>query len=226
MLTIPTYKNNTIDALIKSGIKFSGSKDTKNLYIGNITFDNDPSKLIYKAFENFIEFESIEYEKKFQDLINGEDKSMALLAVINTPTVNKKFNPFYVRVLPEAIKALPLSFAVWHGLPYVNDIDIILQRLIRSGIIKHFNNIETKSYYHDIKHHHSRIKLEDLSPAFLILVFLRSSKIGSFSLEFTNDNLSGNFLLLRFGTCVYKSNSFDSELDDFIDNEDNNMEST
>ncbi|XP_044018793.1 uncharacterized protein LOC122859361 [Aphidius gifuensis] len=169
MLTIPTYKNNTIDALIKSGIKFSGSKDTKNLYIGNITFDNDPSKLIYKAFENFIEFESIEYEKKFQDLINGEDKSMALLAVINTPTVNKKFNPFYVRVLPEAIKALPLSFAVWHGLPYVNDIDIILQRLIRSGIIKHFNNIETKSYYHDIKHHHSRIKLEDLSPAFLIL---------------------------------------------------------
>ncbi|XP_044012271.1 uncharacterized protein LOC122855167 [Aphidius gifuensis] len=169
ILFIPSNRTNTTDALIESGMKFGGSKDTKNVYIGNITFDNNSNELAYKEFENFNEFDSIEYEKKLQDLMNGENKSMALLAVINTSTVNKKYNPSHVYVLPEAIKIVPLSFAVWHGLPYVNEIDVILQKLITSGIITHFNNIETKSYHRDIKSKFKLIMLKDLSPAFLIL---------------------------------------------------------
>ncbi|XP_044018720.1 uncharacterized protein LOC122859315 [Aphidius gifuensis] len=173
ILFIPRIRNNTIKALNEANLTFGGSKDTKNLYIGNKTLINDnidknSNEIFYKLFKNFDEFESIEYEKKLQDLMSGKNKNIALLALINTSTVHKKFKS-YIYILPDASMSIPLSFAVWHGLPYANDINIILQRLISSGIIEHFNNIETKSYHRDITPHHHSLKLKDLSQAFSIL---------------------------------------------------------
>ncbi|XP_044018661.1 uncharacterized protein LOC122859280 [Aphidius gifuensis] len=150
-----TATNYTIKKLIKSGIAIGGLKDTKSLFIGNETF------------ENYKEFERIEYEKQLQDLMNGKNKKMTLLMVMDPSTVNTKFDPYHVYVLPEASIQLQFSFAVWHGLPYVNELDIILQRLIRSGIITHFRHIETKS--RDIEFNPIAFKRLNYSHCYLLL---------------------------------------------------------
>ncbi|XP_044018628.1 uncharacterized protein LOC122859257 [Aphidius gifuensis] len=93
-------KIRTIKGLNKSGITLGGLKDTKSLFIGN------------KTFEHYKELERIKYEKQLQDLINGKNKKMALLMVMDPSTVNTKFNPSHVYVLPETSIQLQLSFAV------------------------------------------------------------------------------------------------------------------
>nr|AZQ24986.1 ionotropic receptor [Aphidius gifuensis] len=153
--------SHTIKELIKSGKTIGGLKDTKSLFIGNETF------------ENYKEFERIEYEKKLQDLISGKNKTMALSALMNSSSIPTKFDSRILRILPEALTTFPLGFPVWRGLPYLNDIDKDLQILIESGIISHFGNIETKHVFskdnNDGKISDEYIKLNDLVPGFLIL---------------------------------------------------------
>ncbi|KAF7995247.1 hypothetical protein HCN44_004719 [Aphidius gifuensis] len=170
LLADPEEDINTISDLIDSKIPIGGTKNVKKYFIGNKTFnDNSTShQLLHKVFENFIAFERDEYERKLYELISGQNNTIALLASTNTSTINTVLDPRNVRVLPEALTSFPLSFAVWHGLPYLSDIDDCLQRLIKCGVIAHYGHIESNTYPND-EIDEIYIKLTDLLPGFFVL---------------------------------------------------------
>ncbi|KAF7995248.1 hypothetical protein HCN44_004720 [Aphidius gifuensis] len=147
LLADPEQKINTINDLLNSGIPLGGSKNQRIHFIGNKTYNSssNSNELIDKVFEKFIEFERVDYEKKLHDLISGKNNTMALLVISNSSTLNTNFDRSILNILPEAMTTFPLGFPVWRGLPYLNDIDIVIQRLITSGIISHIFNLETKN---------------------------------------------------------------------------------
>ncbi|XP_044004114.1 uncharacterized protein LOC122849477 [Aphidius gifuensis] len=171
LLEDPEEEIDTINDLLDSGIPLGGSKLAKLFFVGNRTINSSStsSGLIDKIFKKFIVFERIDYEKKVQDLISGKNSTIALLVITNSSTVNPNFDSRVLHILPEALTTFPLGFPVWRNLPYLNDIDIIIQRLLKSGIISHFFNLATKKHSFEDVEDNIYIDLQDLIPGFLIL---------------------------------------------------------
>ncbi|XP_074114870.1 uncharacterized protein LOC141537648 [Cotesia typhae] len=161
--------------LIDSGISYGGLKIHHALLGSSDNEDNDFEDHVMETLsKNFVIFEHDNYEKLFHDLINGENSSFALAVTLNMSAMGTKFDHNNVHKMDEVLSSVPITFAVWKGLPYLSVLNRIIVRLVQSGIIQHLASVVAAS--ENVHHVHQDdiaemfIDSEDLIPAFLLLV--------------------------------------------------------
>lgn len=167
--------------LAASSYQIGGTAVTKDLFAGtNNVDDNDNHKERGSAdvsriiSERLLVFEHDEYQNKFHDLINMKNTSLALSVRMNVSSMTPSFQGKKVHCMKEAIASYPLSFAVWRGIPYLDDLDNKISDLIEGGIItlwaRNISRTQTGFYRTQSDDSENNVNLLALVPGFLLLI--------------------------------------------------------
>ncbi|XP_044001528.1 uncharacterized protein LOC122847739, partial [Aphidius gifuensis] len=171
---------NTIKDLVNSGKPLAGTKTHKQLFFDaqNASDDDRESDSVFKEIcDKFIILDQDDYVKTLQDLIDGVNKSYALVGVLNVSSIVTKFDPLIVHKVPETLASLPVSFATWRGLPYLTRVDEKLQQLVQGGIVSHIGTtISSKHRFlkakeqEDASLEQNFLRMNDIAPGFYLLL--------------------------------------------------------
>lgn len=150
-------------------------------------FDN-LSKILLKRF---LGFDREIHARKVQDLINGRNRQIAMMALMNTTSSSPKYDPSILRILPEILSSFPLAFATWRGLPDLPQIDQKLQWIKQGGIDIYLGHRAAPRHQFEQKFNDEEeefvqnnfIKINDLIPVFLCLIFAHTVSLVCFICE-------------------------------------------
>lgn len=131
----------TMEELVSAGIQFGGTRELKELFAtsdqrdDSSTDDLSDTEVIQKIYNNFLILQQDEYHQNLQDLITGKNKKMALVTVLNFSSA-ENFDKRKVQQLKEPLGIFPLAFAVWKGLPYLDQINRKIMALTEGGFVE------------------------------------------------------------------------------------------
>ncbi|XP_063980305.1 uncharacterized protein LOC135164148 [Diachasmimorpha longicaudata] len=164
---------NTMQELVDSGFSFGGTANHKQFFTQRNDDDSDEISAVDRIYEQFIVFSHEDYMKKLSQLMQGENTSLALVAVLNISSASTGVHHGMYHIVKETLATTPLAFPAWRGLPYLTQIDLKLAALIQGGIISYIAKNETNvQHIHDAieEESDSNLELVDIAPSFLLLV--------------------------------------------------------
>lgn len=162
----------TMEELVDGGFIFGGTTNHKQFFADNAADDEDSASAVNTIFKQFMVLSYEDYMTQLEDLIEGVNASLALVAVLNISSTNKDITHRPYHIVKETLASTPLAFPTWKGLPYLTQIDEILELLIQGGIISFIAKNETSlQHMHDAINESDTTFLEliDIAPIFLFL---------------------------------------------------------
>ncbi|KAI4485575.1 hypothetical protein M0802_012712 [Mischocyttarus mexicanus] len=193
LINVSNLQIETMKELVSSGIELGAitryaelfDEDEENEY--EYDDDDDETKEINRNIRKKItEFSFNDYVKQCTDLFEGKNTSMALIVKLNVS--NHQLNLIEnVNVLDENMGTHPVAIVTWRGFPCLKRINIKMQQLIESGIIKHWTKFIAMNgsyfYLHDEIDSDNNINLESVVPSFLLLIIGYLIALLSFFIE-------------------------------------------
>ncbi|THK32848.1 uncharacterized protein LOC114841171 [Diachasma alloeum] len=164
---------NTMQELVDSGLIFGGTANHKQFFMQTDDDNDGEISAVDTIYKQFIVFSHEDYMKKLTQLMQGENTSLALVAVLNISSASTSVHHEMYHIVKETLATTPLAFPAWRGLPYLTQIDSKLAALIQGGIISYIaNNETTVQHIHDAIEEKTDANLElvDIAPSFLLLV--------------------------------------------------------
>lgn len=160
----------TMEELVESGLQVGGTEKFKNLLDTPDSADND-SYIVNTLNENFITFKQHEYMNHLQDLIHGKNDTLALLVMLNL-TDNAKKDHEHAHIIQETVGTYPLALATWQDFPYLDEFNFKIQVFIQAGLLDFWIHMVflNASNHNDDDEDSGNVELDDLAPAFLILI--------------------------------------------------------
>lgn len=161
----------SIEGMIDSGIEIGGIQRFANFYQtpDKADIENDIEQIIR---EKFVIFEQHDYSNQLFDLVEGKNDSFALLVMLNLTNNLSHMGKAYI--LKDAVGTYPLSFATRQDFPYLNEFNFKIQMLVQTGLVEFWSNMALLNKTHHIIQNENddndRIELDDLAPAFLVLI--------------------------------------------------------
>ncbi|KAI4488421.1 hypothetical protein M0804_005269 [Polistes exclamans] len=166
----------TMKELISSGIELGGITRYAELFDESKEDeeDDEETKEINRNIrEKIHEFSFDDYIQQCTDLFEGKNTSMALIVKLNVSDYDLH-SIKNVNVLTENMGTHPLAIVTWRGFPCLKRINIKMQQLMESGIIKYWTKlIAMNGSYFDLIDEikfDSNIDLESVAPSFLLLI--------------------------------------------------------
>ncbi|XP_072759197.1 uncharacterized protein [Anoplolepis gracilipes] len=162
----------TMDELVQSGLQLGGSLRLAQLLQTPDKTDQDNVERIIR--ENFIIFKQHEYVDLFLDIIEGNNKTVALLVMLNLTDIHRMLKLKNAHIMKDEVGSYPLALATWQGFPYLNDFNFKIQMLVQAGLVDFWSSMAemNKTYLsaNDEKDDDDNIEIDDLAPAFLLLI--------------------------------------------------------
>ena len=195
----------TMEELIFAGIQFGGTKQHRELFAVTDADDDDfyddisDSDVIQAIYNNFVVLQHAEYVQHLGDLINGRNKDMALVAMLNVSSTERRFDKTKVQPLKEPLGIYPLAFAVSKGLPYLDQINKKIMTLDEGGFVQFWERsyIGLDAYLSGDDASSDIIGLHQLVPGFLLLIIGLLAGIVAFFSEITAHNLQKKKIIKR-----------------------------
>lgn len=157
----------SIEEVVDSGIMIGGTQRFTDLLQtpDKADMEDNIDRMIRE--EIFI-FEQHDYHNLFLDLIEGENASFALLTMLNL--TQNPLDDEIAYILENTVGTYPLAFATRQDFPYLREFNFKIQVLVQAGLIEFWSNMAMLNRTHTISDEEDCIELDDLAPAFLILI--------------------------------------------------------
>ncbi|XP_067209245.1 uncharacterized protein [Linepithema humile] len=161
----------TMEELINSGLQIGGTERFEHLLKTPDDTDKD-SYIVHMLHENFITFNQYDYINQLQDLMQGKNDTLALLVMLNLTDANKSTQE-YAHIIKETVGTYPLALATWKDFPYLDEFNFKIQVLVQAGLVEFWTNMvswNTSNNADQDESSNSNVELDDLAPAFLLLI--------------------------------------------------------
>lgn len=166
----------TMVELMDSGLHIGGTQTHKMMFNfddnSDTNNDDGSNDLIKNIFRKFIVLNQNEYDQQLHHMVEGTNLTMALTMTLNVSSMETTISKKNVHIMSEVVASYPLAFAVWRGLPYLNQIDDVVNRLVQAGITSHFGARAAmlSDPVRSIDEEETNLDLNDIVPAFLLLI--------------------------------------------------------
>lgn len=168
----------TMEELVSEGIQYGGTQRYRELFAladskdDSALDDLSNSNIIKTIYNNFVVLKYEKYHRQLQELISGKNKDMALVAMLNFSSTGDNFDETKVQQLKEPLGSYPLGFAVWKGLPYLDELERKIMIFTESGFIQFWERryVTGDDDDEDDDNSSDNLGLAQLAPAFLLLV--------------------------------------------------------
>lgn len=161
----------SIEEMVNSGIEIGGTQRFANLLQtpDKADIEDDIEQVIR---EKIVMFEQHDYSNQLLDLVKGINDSFALLVMLNL--THNPSNIGKAHILKDTVGTYPLAFATRQDFPYLKEFNFKIQVLVQAGLIEFWSNMailnKTKYIINNEDDDDDRIELDDLAPAFLLLI--------------------------------------------------------
>lgn len=168
----------TMEELVVEGIQYGGTRRFRELFASfNSDDDIDTDDLsnndiIRTIYNNYVILKQENYLRHLNDLISGKNKEMALVALLNFSSSDDNFDKTKVQQLKEPLGNYPLGFAVWRGLPYLDELEQKIMTMTECGFVKFWERryVIDDDDDGDNDDLSSILGIAQLAPSFLLLV--------------------------------------------------------
>ncbi|KYN00214.1 hypothetical protein ALC62_09009 [Cyphomyrmex costatus] len=161
----------TAEEIVKSGLSIGGTQQFADLLQtpDKDDMDDDVGRIIR---ENYFIFKRHDYSKLFADLVEGKNDSLALVVMLNLTNYHRGSNIGHGHIIKETVGNYPLAFVTRQGFPYLKEFNYQIQILVQVGLVEHWSNEATlrKSYSNKEDENHSQLDIDDILPAFFLLI--------------------------------------------------------
>jgi len=122
--------------------------------------------------DNYVLFKKETFVKKFMDVMEGKNTSLAILAMRNLTDIHAFHEN--VHFMKEIVGIYPLALGTWKGFPYLREFNYKIQALVQAGLIDFWSDqaiLQTENYYEKSNESDdTTIDMNDIVPAFLLLL--------------------------------------------------------
>ncbi|XP_070519819.1 uncharacterized protein [Cardiocondyla obscurior] len=170
LIRISDLQMESIQELVESGLKMGGTQRFTDLIQVPDKLD-DEEKIDRIIREKITVFEQQDYHNQYMDLIQGKNTSVALLVMLNLTSNPDDIG--HAHIIEETMGSYPLALVVRRDFPYLKEFNYQIQVCVQAGLVNYWSNMAAlngKSYTTESDDDDSRIEIDDLAPAFFLLI--------------------------------------------------------